>query len=295
LAQLKDTGLADATAAALGSSSGPLRLAALPISTELNPGSAVGTLRRLVEQGTDAEKQTAFATLGALKQPEADVILAEQLRKLDAGQVAPAAQLELLDAAALRTDPAVKEALAAHNAAIAASKDPLAPYLMSLQGGSIAKGRRLFSTHPVLQCLRCHRDGHEWGGDAGPNLAGIGAAHPREYVLESIVLPNAKIAAGFDTVVVTRKSGDVAAGVVTAEDADAISLRDIDGKIVTVKKTDIKSRDAAPSPMPAVFGMVISRRELRDLVAYVYSLKEKSTVPDSLSATPRALRPPPMD
>jgi quinoprotein glucose dehydrogenase len=295
LDQLKDPALNDTVTVALASNSPALRLAALPIATRLTPDKVAAPLRRLATEGTDAEKQAAFAALGKLKLPEADTILAEQVRQLDAGKVTPAVRLELLEAAALRSDPAVKQALADHDAAIAASKDPLAPYLMSLEGGNKIKGRKLFNEHPVLQCLRCHRDGHEWGGDAGPDLAGVGTSHPREYVLESIVLPNAKIAAGFDTIVVTKKNGEIAAGVVTTEDAESVSLRDIDSKIVTVKKSDIKSRDAAPSPMPAVFGTVLTRRELRDLVAYVYSLKEKSTVPESLSVQPRALRPAPTD
>ncbi len=292
---LNDPALGDSAAIAAASSAPPLRLAALPIVTRLHPETAGETLRNLLVHGSDAEKQAAFSALGTLKSPEADAILTEQLRKLEAGEVAPAAQLELLEAAAKRTDSTVAQLLATHQAAVAASKDPLAPYLVSLVGGNARKGRLLFYQHPVLSCLRCHRDGHAWGGDAGPDLAGIGARQPREYILESIVNPNAKIAAGFDTVVITRQSGAVAAGVVTAEDADSVSLRDIDSKIIVVKKSDIKSRDAAPSPMPAVFGSVLTRAELRDLVSYVASLKEKSTETATGPTAPRALRPAPTD
>ncbi len=145
----------------------------------------------------------------------------------------------------------------------------------------------------MLACVRCHRANDEFGGEAGPHLAGIGATRPREYILESIVYPSAKIAPGFDTTIITRKSGAVIAGSMAGEDAGSVTLRDSDGVAVVVPKADIASRETAPSSMPAVFGSILSKAELRDLVAFVASLTAK---PAAESYTgPRALRPPPKD
>ena len=72
-----------------------------------------------------------------------------------------------------------------------------------------------------------------------------------------------------DTVVLTRKSGGAAVGIVASETAETISLRDTEGKIVEVKKFDIAKREAAPSAMPEIYGAILSKSELRDVVEYI--------------------------
>jgi quinoprotein glucose dehydrogenase len=209
------------------------------------------------------------------------------LKKLAAGQVPAGAQLELLEAAGKRTDPTVRQLLAEREDRLAASNDPLAPFRVALEGGDARAGGRIFFSQPVMACIRCHSAGNG-GGDAGPNLAMIGKREPREYLLESVVKPNAKIAPGFDSVVVTLKSGSVVGGIVAAETANALKLRNADGKVVEVNKAEIAKREGAPSSMPEIYGAILSKKELRDVVAYLASLKNP---PDDLSMgeKPRAL------
>ena len=140
--------------------------------------------------------------------------------------------------------------------------------------------------------MRCHSADFD-GGEAGPHLAGIGATKPREYVLESIVTPSAKIAAGFDTQVITLKSGALSAGILVSENDNDLTLRDSDGKNVVVNKSDIANRASAPSSMPPIFGAILTKAELRDLVEFVYSLKEKP--PAERTSPFRALVPAPTD
>ena len=45
----------------------------------------------------------------------------------------------------------------------------------------------------------------------------------------------------------------VFAGVVTAETATVLTLRDAEGKVVPVTKTDIAQRNSAPSAMPEIY------------------------------------------
>ena len=292
LDHLSDPLLADSVAVALASKSAALHLAALPLSTRLHPETATGTLSRLLDQGTLAEQRAAYTTLGGLDRPEADTMLVDQLKKLSAGQIIRSAQVELLEAAALRSAPIVKQALADREAALAKESDTLAAYRVSIEGGNAEEGRDLFYYHPVLACVRCHKAEPEGGGDAGPVLAGIGAIQTREYVLESIVKPNAKIAAGFDNQVITRKSGALVAGVFVSEDDQQVTLRDSDGKSVVVKKAEIATRASAPSSMPEVFGAILTKHQLRDLVEFIHSLKAKMPKKES---PPRALTPAPTD
>jgi quinoprotein glucose dehydrogenase len=245
-----------------------------------------------VAHGNTEEKKTAYRSLGSLRHPFAATLLADQLKQLADGKVAPAVQLELVTAAGRRSEPEIKALLAQRDAQISASSDPLAAYRIALAGGDKTRGGRIFTNQPTLACIRCHRAGGD-GGDAGPNLADVGGRYPREYLLESLVKPNAKIAPGFDTIVLTLKSGGAAAGVVASETADTISLRNTENQLVEVKKSDILKREGAPSGMPEIYGTLLSKSQLRDVVEYLASLKEKGAALDTNK--PRALRglPPP--
>jgi quinoprotein glucose dehydrogenase len=287
LDKIKDARLLEAVRVASASKSAELRLAALPIAARLSPEASAPVLANLVAHGDTAEQKAAFRALGRLKHPTADQLLAAQLRALDAGQVPAAVQLELTLAAGRREDATIKQLLAERETKLAASTDPLAPYRVATAGGNWFQGKRVFDNQPTLACIRCHRAGAE-GGDAGPDLAEVGAKYTREYLLESIVKPNAHIAPGFDTVVVTLKSGAVSAGIVASEDADTLTLRNTDNKVIAVKKSDIAKREGAPSSMPEIYGAILSKTELRDVVEYLATLKERPPAIDA--SQPRALR-----
>jgi quinoprotein glucose dehydrogenase len=286
--------LAEAVKFAGQSSSSTLRLAALPIAARLSPDTAAPVLSNLVKKGSAEEQKAAYRSLTVLKHPIADTLIAEQLRQLEAGKVPAGSQIELLSAASARgrDNAEIKELLTKREAALAASDDPLAPYRVALAGGNKMRGERIFRNEPTLACIRCHRAGTD-GGDAGPNLADVGARYNREYILESIIKPNAKIAPGFDTVVVTLKNGTAAAGIVASETAETLSLRNTDNKVVEVKKSEIVKREGAPSGMPEIYQTVLSKSQLRDVVEYMAGLKERPTRLDENK--PRALRglPPP--
>ena len=292
LDKIKDKRLPEALKIASASSSSILRLAALPISARLSPDAAAPILSNLVTKGTVEEQKAAFRALGRLRHPTADTLLKQQLALLNEGKVAPAVQLELITAAGSRSDPAIKDLLAKREAAITASADPLAQYRVALAGGDRTRGERIFRNQPTLACIRCHRAGAD-GGDAGPNLADVGAKYTREYLLEAVVKPNAHIAPGFDTIVVTLKSGGAAAGIVASETADVLTLRNTDNKLVEVKKSDIAKREGAPSGMPEIYGTILTKTQLRDVVEYMATLKDQPPRLDENK--PRALRglPPP--
>jgi quinoprotein glucose dehydrogenase len=251
-------------------------------------------LANLVTKGSAMEQKAAFQALTHLKHPSADTLIAGQLRQLAEGNVNAGSQLELINAATVRArnHAGIRKLLEEREAALSRSQDPLAPFRVALAGGNKMRGERIFRNQPTLPCIRCHRAGTD-GGDAGPNLADIGARSSREDILESILKPNAKIAPGFDTIVVTLKSGGAAAGIVASETADLLTLRNTDNRIVEVKKSDILKRESAPSGMPEVYGALLTQTQLRDMVEYMASLKERPTRLDENK--PRALRglPPP--
>ncbi|MEN9403503.1 MAG: Quinoprotein glucose dehydrogenase precursor [Verrucomicrobiota bacterium] len=274
LDQFDDAGLTAAAAAAAGSDSPELRLAALPVSSRLAPASAVSSLTKLADQGTPKEQQIAFRALGAAKDPAADTVILNHLGGLDTGKIAPAAQLDLLEAAAQRGDPRIKQFLADRDAALAKDPDPLAPYRVALVGGNAELGRKVFNTHPVMQCMRCHRLGNAGSGDAGPNLGGIGARASREYILESIIKPSAKIAPGFEIATVTKKNGEAIVGTILHRDAAGLQLKTGENEVTPIPASEIMKVESAPSAMPEIAALVLSKSEIRNLVETLASATE---------------------
>ena len=111
-----------------------------------------------------------------------------------------------------------------------------------------------------------------WRG--GPDLTGIGGKQKRDYLLESIVEPNKQIAKGFETVVLTLTSGQIRSGVLKGEDAKEVRLMTPEGQLLVVPKGHIEERRSGKSAMPEDLIKHLSRKEVRDLVEFLASLKE---------------------
>ena len=293
LHQLGGRQLRNALEVALLAKDPELRLTALPFSIQLDPKTAISTLTKLLANATALEQRAAFKALGIAPQPEADDLLLIQLNRLAAGQIAPSAQLELIEAAALRPDLRVKQALVARETFLAKDPDPLAAYRVALEGGDVKAGRALFNNHPVMQCSRCHRDSDEPGGEAGPNLAGIGSRQPHEYILQSILKPSAKFATGFEIATITKKNATILLGTIIERNEKNVRLRTSASDSIEIAQADITSIVSAPSAMPEIAALVMTKTEIRDLVAAVASLR---TPPRRNELTqPRALLAPPID
>lgn len=123
----------------------------------------------------------------------------------------------------------------------------------------------------MLACIRCHQVNGD-GGQAGPDLTLIGAQKSPEYLLESIVQPNAQIAQGFDLVTFKLQDGSYESGALIAESADEIVVRRADGSEAKLDPRKVVERQAAPSSMPDIYSQSLTRSELRDLVTYLRTL-----------------------
>ena len=271
LAALDAKELPAALAAAAADPSPALKTAASKYLAKSDPAAAAKQLAAAYATAAIAEKKTILSALGENLDAEADTVLAGLVR--DLAKQPPAVQLELLEAASARKADAVKAAVATWQATL--PKDaPQAALNVCLEGGDKVAGEKLFKESAVAACLRCHKVADS-GGEAGPDLSKVAATKDRAYILESIIAPNAKIAEGFQTILVTLKNGDIQAGIIKAETADELTLLMPmpDAKPVKVKIADIKSRDNAPSGMPPGFDQMLSKSDIRDLVEYVSSLK----------------------
>ena len=264
----KGDAVLQAVAAAEKSSVPALRLAALQIVAHRSPDKALPVIKRFITSGSEAEQQAAFQALAGIESPQSSALLVSSLDQLAAGKVRPGAQVELLEAVSKSTAPAVKARWEKTQAGWSSGKDPLAAYGFALQGGDPRRGAQEFFGNAILPCARCHRVGGD-GGEAGPALTRIGAQYPPEYLLESVVKPSAHIAPGFDVVTFTLNDGNTESGSVVSESPNGIVLKRGDGSQVTLDPRQVKQRVVAPSSMPEIYGQMLTRTQLRDVVAFL--------------------------
>lgn len=248
-----------------------LRKAATELQAFAKSSDAAAKLEAMLQKGTLGEKQAAFAALGALADPAADEVLEKWLDKLVAGQVPKELELDLIEAAGKRSSSAVKEKLAKYQAS-RPKDDVLVSYEECLFGGNPDAGKKIFFERADVQCVRCHRI-NGTGGDVGPDLTHVGAQKDRRYLLESIVFPNRQIAQGYESVLVTLKNDESYAGVFKSENENELVLNTPQAGLVKIKKKEIETRQKSLSPMPEGMAQILSRRDLRDLVAFLSTMK----------------------
>ncbi len=286
LEALKAKELNDTAKAALESSIPKLRAAARVVLAKANPTAAAKDLPALLkdEQAATIEKQMAFGVLGTMKESkEIDSALAEWLDQLIADKVPDALKLDVLEAAEARTrvrnlklHAPLREKLADYDKQVRAKAagDMVKRNLEALSGGDAERGREIVLNNAAVYCTRCHKlDGQ--GGDVGPALNGIAAMKDRMYLLESIVNPNAKIAMGFQSVIIDTLDGKQVSGIVKSQTAKEIVLITAENKLITIPADDV---DGKPKPdksaMPEDLYKKISKRELRDVVEFLATLKD---------------------
>jgi quinoprotein glucose dehydrogenase len=250
----------------------PLRVAATTIRAKsAKGGSAVAPLRAILTTGSMGEKQNAVVTLGGITGPEADAVIASLVNDLANGKLAPELLLEVLEAADKRSADAVKTALDKFKAQ-RRPDDLLWNWRIALAGGNAANGKKIFLERVEASCARCHKVGPD-GGEVGPILDGIAAKQTREYLLESLVAPNAKIAPGFESLTVVLKDGRSFAGVARPGGADEVVINSPEDGVMKFKKADVAKIQKGQSAMPDTMILVLSKRDIRDLVEFLASLK----------------------
>lgn len=122
-----------------------------------------------------------------------------------------------------------------------------------------------------LQCSRCHPIGTA-GGQIGPNLVSLGGSSQLDYILESILSPDARLKEGFQTIVVLTDSGEVISGLEQSRSDEALQLLTAEGKVVRIPRDSIEEEKVGKSLMPAGLVDTLSKAQLADLVRFLSEL-----------------------
>ena len=156
--------------------------------------------------------------------------------------------------------------------------DELRDFIECAEGGDPVKGKAIFNTNIDAQCARCHRIGKQ-GSDVGPELGKVASREPAlsdpSYLLRSIVAPSAEIDEKYQTTMFLLESGQTVTGVVVRETKDITVINDVSGKEIEIKNDEIEDESKQKvSIMP--LAKTLTKRQIRDLVAYLKTLKKKN-------------------
>ncbi|HQU45747.1 MAG TPA: c-type cytochrome, partial [Pirellulales bacterium] len=184
---------------------------------------------------------------GRLKASELDPLQANRLRQHADAQLRARA-VELLAAA----EPAERaEVMKRYRAALDLKADP-------------RHGRDVFQKN----CTTCHRIG-PLGVDVAPSIADS-RTKTQEQLLLDILEPNRAIDNNYVSYSLTTADGQSLVGVISAETASSITLKQPEGKVLTLARGDIDEiHSNGISLMPEGLEKNISLEDMADLISFI--------------------------
>ncbi|MEZ6124875.1 MAG: HEAT repeat domain-containing protein [Planctomycetaceae bacterium] len=252
----------------------PLRLRrhAAALLTGLNPGRGAQSAVRLFSEMKLADHPEDLAR-SFMVVKNGDRLLADRLAgaKLDTDV---AREILRIVREAGRAAPELEAALkTAGN--ITSRKDISAEERGSLltmvqQSATAVEGEAVFRNEK-LGCLKCHAIGGA-GGLVGPDMVSLGGSAQPDYLLESLLNPNAKVKENYHTIVIATTEGKVLSGVQVKASDQEVVIRNGNNELVTVPRKDIEEIGQGLSLMPEGLVDVLTDRELTSLVRFLSEL-----------------------
>jgi len=261
----------DAISLAMNSNAEEVRVVGLEYlaQTSMAKDQKVALLTDILAKRTISEKQRTLLTLGALEGSKDLAIWKTLLNDFTQGRLPEGTWVELEEAIIATQSEALKtqfDQLLEQKA----GGDSWKKYAGALAEGDVGKGRSIFFQNQTAQCIRCHAY-DDMGGNAGPALDNIGHTLSKEDLLIALVEPSKRLAPGFGTISLVLTTGEKLSGILLEDKKDSIRMQQ-GTEIKEIKKSDISSSSLAASSMPPM-GTLLSKREIRDLVSYLSTLK----------------------
>ncbi len=134
--------------------------------------------------------------------------------------------------------------------------------------GNARRGEQVFR-RGELACTTCHAIGGA-GGRVGPDLTSIGASAPMDYLVESVLMPSARIKEGYNAVIVETRDGEEITGTLARETPEELFLQTAAGVEVSVAKGNMERRETGRlSIMPSGLVELLPERDRLDLFAFL--------------------------
>lgn len=141
---------------------------------------------------------------------------------------------------------------------------------MSQQAVTAAQGELVFR-NPKLGCMKCHAIGGA-GGKVGPDMISLGGSAQPDYLLESLLDPNAKVKENYHTIVVATIEGKLLSGVQVKQSKEEVVLRTANDNLVTIARSDIDEIAQGVSLMPEGQVDALTDHEIAALVRFLSEL-----------------------
>jgi putative membrane-bound dehydrogenase-like protein len=133
-----------------------------------------------------------------------------------------------------------------------------------LVSGNAAAGAQIFQK----TCSKCHRVG-DVGSNVGPDISDT-RARARDALLYDILDPNRRVDPQFSEYVAVTTDGRILNGLLAAENAESITLRQPEGREVTVSRIEIEElRTTNKSLMPEGIERDVTVEQMADILAFL--------------------------
>ena len=200
--------------------------------------------------------------------------LVKEFRNLELTEESKQALVTLLSKSGQRAKPLSDAIGAMRNRKIKMefSETELAALIKEVQQtGNANRGETVYR-RKNLNCIKCHAIGGS-GGIVGPDLISLGASSPMDYIIESLVNPNAKIKEGYHTTTILTDDGRLFSGKLISQSDAQVTLRDAENKELIFSDEEIEEQKISnQSLMPTDAVATLDRVDFLDLVRFLSEL-----------------------
>jgi putative heme-binding domain-containing protein len=270
---------------ARSASPAPLKRCAALALVKHHRTDALVAIRALLPELTDAAEARAFWQQAlSLSGLSADLAKSFGERPLDA----KVAALNLPAVPDIDEHAGLLEALRKQSGATGGgpAKDSIQRLVaLATEKGDAARGELIYR-RPAVACATCHSIGGA-GGKVGPDMTSIGASAPLDYLIESVLLPGAKVKEGYHAVIIETRDGRTIMGRLLKSGGGQTVVADAVGQEVTLADEAIVKRTDSGSLMPANLIASISEQEQADLFKFLSQLGKPGDFDATKSRAPR--------
>jgi putative membrane-bound dehydrogenase-like protein len=245
------------------SSQAPIRLAALESFSSFHNSEITMWLIDRYPTETPAIRRAILSALLASKERQLALLGAIAEGKIAATEIDPVRAKQLTEAKDEAVREKARQVLAA--AAPASRKEVLEAYQPALTlKGDAARGREVFQKN----CVTCHKIG-DLGVNVAPDISDTRTKKPEQLLLD-ILDPNRAIDANYFAYAVVTKDGKAESGVIASESSNSITLKQPEGKTLTLLRSDIEElRNTGLSLMPVGVEKNINQQQMADLIFWL--------------------------
>ena len=148
------------------------------------------------------------------------------------------------------------------------------------QPGNASPGRVVYNK----VCAQCHKL-FDYGGNVGPDITGA-ARSDLNYLLETIIDPNAVIPNEYRAANIETRDGRSLTGIIKRQDDNVVVLQTAN-ELITLPRNEIEDlRQSELSMMPEELLAPLTDQEVRDLIYYLTRVGQVPLPPEHASAAP---------